>query len=313
MTRLTVFARLAVACLILLCTAHARAAMDFAWEFDAWNSDNQGNGGCVAACANGRSSSEFRGYSATSEPAPRVTLNAWADTHDRFGDDALEHAELHRYGGGYGVYNKDSSQNVHRSPWHAVNGGGDYDDGQYRFEDMEAIEFVFGAAIALQEVVLGWKTHGLDSADFSVLAYVGNDGADNDADLNGQTYQGLTDSGWQFIGHYTDNRTGSRQGGRIQTGSGTAINTGNIAANRWIVTVLNPDVDPSCDGGIDCAARHYSAGNDYFKILALAGNAAVTIARSSDNGIPGPATWALVVLGLGLLRRRRTRPAALHR
>lgn len=176
-----------------------------------------------------------------------------------------------------------SDANEGLSPEHAIDNNGRTD----------SILFSFTDKVNLTSFSAGWVS---TDSDFSVLAYTG---AGNPATLAGQSYAGLLSNGWSLIGNFL---AGS------STGAHDFAN--NIYSSYWLIGALNTMV-----GGDST-----KAGNDYFKLISLAGctcdNAPPGTPGCSTGGggggVPEPGTLLLMgagLLGLTRFKVRRTMPA----
>lgn len=163
-----------------------------------------------------------------------------------------------------------SDANEGLSPEHAIDNNGRTD----------SILFSFTDKVNLTSFSAGWVS---TDSDFSVLAYTG---AGNPATLAGQSYAGLLSNGWSLIGNFL---AGS------STGAHDFAN--NTYSSYWLIGALNTMV-----GGDST-----KAGNDYFKLISLAGctcdNAPPGTPGCSTGGggggVPEPGT--LLLMGAGLL------------
>lgn len=170
-----------------------------------------------------------------------------------------------------------SDVNEGLSPEHAIDNNGRTD----------SILFSFTDKVNLTSFSAGWVS---TDSDFSVLAYTG---AGNPASLAGQSYAGLLSNGWSLIGNFL---AGS------STGAHDFANS--TYSSYWLIGALNTMV-----GGDST-----KAGNDYFKLISLAGctcdNAPPgTPGCSTGGGVPEPGTLLLVGAGLlGLTRFKARRP-----
>jgi len=163
-----------------------------------------------------------------------------------------------------------SDTNEGLSPEHAIDNNGRTD----------SILFSFTDKVNLTSFSAGWVS---TDSDFTVLAYTG---AGNPASLANQTYAGLLSNGWSLIGNFL-------------AGSSTGAHdfSNNTYSSYWLIGALNTMV-----GGDST-----KAGNDYFKLISLAGctcdNAPPGTPGCSTGGggggVPEPGT--LLLMGAGLL------------
>lgn len=175
-----------------------------------------------------------------------------------------------------------SDVNEGLSPEHSIDNNGRTD----------SILFSFTDKVNLTSFSAGWVS---TDSDFTVLAYTG---AGNPASLANQTYAGLLSNGWSLIGNFL---AGS------STGAHDFANS--TYSSYWLIGALNTMV-----GGDST-----KAGNDYFKLISLAGctcdNAPPGTPGCSTGGggggVPEPGTLLLMgagLLGLTRFKVRRTMP-----
>jgi len=153
---------------------------------------------------------------------------------------------------------------------------------------VDSILFSFTDKVNLTSFSAGWVS---TDSDFTVLAYTG---AGNPASLANQSYAGLLSNGWSLIGNFL---------GGTSTGAHDFAN--NTYSSYWLIGALNTFVggDPA------------KAGNDYFKLISLAGctcdNAPPGTPGCSTGGggggVPEPGTLLLMGAGLLGLTRFHTR------
>lgn len=188
------------------------------------------------------------------------------------------------------------------SPEHAIDNNGRVD----------SILFTFtGGAVNLTSFSAGWVQ---TDSDYTVLAYTGTG---TPASLAGQSYAGLLANGWKLIGNYngtgnasnsSDHTTGTGAHNFANFNNGTTT-VNNIFSSYWLIGALNTFV------GGDAT----KAGNDYFKLISLAGCDCSTAPPGTPgcggggNGAPEPGTLLLMSAGfIGLARinrQRKTRSA----
>ncbi|QLQ03062.1 MAG: PEP-CTERM sorting domain-containing protein [Thiobacillus sp.] len=180
-----------------------------------------------------------------------------------------------------GTSGRDTNEGT--SPEHAIDNNGRTD----------SILFSFTDKVNLTSFSAGWVS---TDSDFSVLAYTG---AGNPATLAGQSYADLLSNGWSLIGN-------------ILAGSSTGAHdfTNSTYSSYWLIGALNTMV-----GGDST-----KAGNDYFKLISLAGctcdNAppgTPGCSTGGGGGVPEPGTLLLMgagLLGLTRFKVRRTMHAA---
>jgi len=234
-------------------------------------------------------------------PAVTATVKGWSNTGDlgTAGNVLIETAYVGSYSSnGMGVTNNDESGSNNN---HTV------DNSNYR---ADSITFSFSEAVNLSSFNAGYV---YTDSDFTVLAYIGDDGALNDNDPTGQTYGDLLLHGWKLIGNYTaGSSTGAHNFANFNNGS-TATN--NIFSSLWMIGAYNTFVggDPT------------KAGNDYFKLLSVAGCDCTTAPPGTPGcgggcipgtpgcggGVPEPGTLLLMAIGLlGLTYHNKQRAQA---
>jgi len=275
---------------LLLCGTQAQAAITYySWTFNS---------------PTGESSTLGNTVSKTSGTAPvTATAQAWANTNNGVtsGSGAsgpkgsndiantssykLETAYLNVYTGGLGVKNQDfTTDTTYGDLNEGLTSPSPAEHSTDNNQRYDSVLFSFNKAIDLNSVTIGWKD--VDS-DISLLAYTGTGSCVGTAtctsNLSGKTYAELVNFGWSFIGHYTD----------LATNVAKAVNAGNVTSSYWLIGALNPLV----------SATTITKGNDYVKILALAGQ---TTSVPPDQ-IPEPGTLLLMGAGLFGLSRFSTR------
>jgi hypothetical protein len=228
-----------------------------------------------------------------------VTGTAWSNTGT---NGALATAYVGVYPS-LGVSNQVEGTNV-ASPNHAIDNAGNVD----------SIMFSFGQAVNLSSFNAGWVQ---TDSDYTVLAYTGTGScaATNSctSNVSGKTYTALLSYGWTLIGNYGG--TGSSSNNTTGTGAHdfANFNNGSTAANNifssyWLIGAYNTMV-----GG-----PTMTAGDDYFKLLALSGCTCATNPNApgcggggGGGGVPEPGTLLLMSAGfIGLARINRRRQVA---
>lgn len=212
-----------------------------------------------------------------------ATASGWANTVGS-ANTLLDTAYITLNGSsGLGVRNNDCSgysnctggtsgrdANEGSSPEHAIDNDGRAD----------SVLFSFSNKVNLTSFAAGWVQ---TDSDFTVMAYTG---AGNPASLAGQSYSGLLSNGWSLIGNILAGST---------TGAHDFAN--NTYSSYWLIGALNTFVggDPA------------KAGNDYFKLISLAGCTCANAppgtpgcsGGGNGGGVPEPGT--LLLMGAGLL------------
>nr|WP_018509030.1 exosortase-dependent surface protein XDP1 [Thiobacillus thioparus] len=231
----------------------------------------------------------FNNQTSNTQGGITATASGWSNTVGS-ANVQLESAYITLNGSsGLGVRNNDcsgfanctgggSDTNEGLSPEHAIDNNGRTD----------SILFSFTDKVNLTSFSAGWVA---TDSDFTVLAYTG---AGNPASLTNQTYAGLLSNGWSLIGNFL---AGS------STGAHDFANS--TYSSYWLIGALNTMV-----GGDST-----KAGNDYFKLISLAGctcdNAppGTPGCSTGGGGVPEPGTLLLMgagLLGLTRFKARRT-------
>jgi hypothetical protein len=146
----------------------------------------------------------------------------------------------------------------------------------------DAILLRFSDAVSLSSFTVGWNgndngTGGYTGSDVSVLAWSGSSAPS----LSGPDAMNVN-SGWAWIGNFANVGTGSNQQGLLPA-------TAAVYSSYWLVSAYN-----STWGTTSLNGGALGAGNDAFKLLAIAGNT-----RPPGNQTPEPGS--VVLLGLALV------------
>jgi hypothetical protein len=275
---------------------------------------------CTAGACGSNSRTEFRDLGVT------MTASAWATTGSSGATFAT--ATFKNWGTSYG-YGVVSSGEDPNSPQHAMDNSG----------ATEMVLLHFSQAVALTSVGLGWT--GTD-ADISVLSYTPPTGTTNDPVISDKSIAGLLTSGWSLVGNYDDLNTDAIAPIKTAAIAGgapsswwliSAYNAGFSGSNSPTeyynagdTKELNSGIKPvtySCSRGWTLTTdnkckktgkrtrdaipdRTTTDFNDYFKILAVAGQ---VVSPPPPSETPEPTGVALVGLGLlGIMISRRRRP-----
>ncbi len=169
--------------------------------------------------------------------------------------------------------------------------------------------------VDLSNIKIGWKgdSTGAENtnksdADISVFAYTGTvDAGANWAPTiaNSLTVAGMAAAGWTLVGNYAD----------LAENTSKAVNvTTNLQSSWWLISAYNSSyvvpasgVDPNSTVGAGTISGNsvagLQAGNDYFKVLSVAG--------SVTHQTPEPSSLALVGVALiGFVAKGRRKQQA---
>ncbi len=211
-------------------------------------------------------------------------------------DGSLRGACIHNYGSsGYGVVNLSETSPCSGEPGtgpHAADNVGGVD----------LFQLTFASKVDLESVKIGWNgtdNYGRDS-DISILAYTGP-ATTTTPNLSGKTLAQLLTSGWSLVGHYGN--VGSNL-------NNTATITSTISSSWWLVSAYSSNYGTSVAEQYQTCKNSNGTnicggGNDYFKLMSVAGNVSLP-----DNKVPEPGSLALAAAGLlGMLGVSRQRKA----
>jgi len=262
------------------------------WEWDFWNQPDNCNTG--QTCADDPDYVNLRNYagtSTTSDPAPGVTATAWSNSEppldaESYGQGVLKQRYLGSYGGGLGVVNSsgDGDHEVDNQGW------------------IDSVLLSFDSAVTLSALTFGWVESFADS-DFTLAAYVADDGPNNSTDLTQWEYDQLTQKGWEVVGTYFAEGSASEADIASDDDPVTfSVNSGNVSSSYWLVSSLNPKLD----NGL---ANFSNTVKDKFKVDAAAGHAP----PQPPVQVPEPSIvpmFLIGMLGAAWMHRRRIQSGA---
>lgn len=240
--------------------------------------------GTCAATVNGAGAPNLKGFAVSSTAA----------------GPAFAAATLMSYSGGLGVQASGAITDS-GTPQHSTDNSG--------YTDAIVLGFT-GYTFDLDAISIGWKSNstggstGAD-ADISVFRYTGTEAAPTPVGTN-LTPAALAAVGWSLVGNYAD----------LSTSSAKLVNTTSKTSSWWLISAYNATYGaaPTGDQGVintaSGAVSGLQGGNDYFKVLSVAGTA--TKVPPPPQGVPEPGSIALFGLGLvGMVAARRRKQAAL--
>lgn len=190
--------------------------------------------------------------------------------------------------------------NRDRSDCDSGNGSGnyqsqcyDYDGDNHGIDNADGDELLileFDEAVALHSFTLGYINGDSDMSVFALSpssTYVAGSGG-TVAGLNGASLSlgggnSLASKGFELVGHYKDVALGSAQ--NVFSNAASAF-----ASNVWAIATLVTGLDSNSDHHID-----------YVKLQSVVAKALPPSTPPSE--VPAPATFALLLLGAGVLRR----------
>lgn len=202
-------------------------------------------------------------------------------------------ATLKSWDGGLGV-KADGSETT--SPQHSTDNSGYTDAIVLNFGNMN---------FDLESVKIGWKGNSAGTlngtgadADLSIFRYTGSSATPTPVGSTA-TGAGLLANGWALVGNYAD----------FATGTAKSVNTMNQTSSWWMISAYNASYGAASGADQDTVVvggtTGLQNGNDYFKVLSIAGTA------TKRTNVPEPTSIALLGLGLiGMVAARRRKQAA---
>lgn len=240
-----------------------------------------GDNNPVSECTAGEVTSGACGATISDPGAP--SLKGFAVSSTASGP-AFANATLTSYSGGLGVQANGTISDS-GSPQHSTDNSG--------YTDAIVLGFT-GYTFDLDSVKIGWK---YTDADISVFRYTGAEAAPTPVGTN-IVVSALKADGWELVGNYAD----------LSTTTAKNVNSTSKTSSWWLISAYNTAYGAAPAG--DQATSGLQGGNDYFKVLSIAGTA--TKVTPPPQGVPEPGSIALLGLGLvGMVAARRRKRASL--
>lgn len=255
---------------------------------DTWTYTSVSNGAGVDTASTGAASLTTIGAFATNNGNNGISGN-WSTNTSGTPSAALAYYS----GGGLGMGSDGTG-----TPNHAIDNNGVYTEG---------VLLSFSSSTILTGVDLGYIS---GDADISVFRFVGNSAPSLNG--TGASLNAMNNAGWQLVGNYANlsaDNSVPYQYNMINGGTNNgAASSSSVGSSWWLITAYNTAYG---------TGSGLSQGDDYFKLLSLAGTActenSTKCGTPTSNRAPEPATLALTsvaLLGVAGLRRRQAKRAA---